>query len=370
MCAMRPTVLLAILAALAGCRSRSQGTPAATRSQKVAELRLADWQPRPQLRVERTAITRAAILAIDAHAHLEDVRDAAALVQRMTALNIEMIVNLDGDWDQHLQRALQRFDRTYPGRFVTLAQLDFDGVEDPAWGPRTAAALARDLDAGARGLKIHKTLGLKYCDRKGALLRVDDPRFDPIWRLCGKKGRPVVMHTADPAAFFQPLDAKNERWHELVEHPEWSYAAAKWPRRAALFAQRDRVLARHRETTFVAAHLAGNAEDLAQVGRWLDAHPNLLVGLEATISELGRQPRAARRFLVQYQDRVLFGTDTSGGGEEAYRTYFRFLETADEHFDSTPANGRQGIWRVAGLELPEAVLRKLYRDNARRVFGL
>jgi predicted TIM-barrel fold metal-dependent hydrolase len=184
--------------------------------------------------------------------------------------------------------------------------------------------------------------------------------------MCARYKRPVEIHTADPGAFFTPLDRHSERWHELNEHPEWLFHGKDFPRRSELHAQRIRVIARHPDTTFICAHMANDGEDLAEVGRWLDAYPNMYVDIDARISELGRQPYTARRFFLKYQDRIMFGTDTSPN-RAAYRMYYRFLETDDEYFDPAGGHHRQGFWMIYGVFLPRDVLEKLYYKNAERL---
>jgi predicted TIM-barrel fold metal-dependent hydrolase len=178
---------------------------------------------------------------------------------------------------------------------------------------------------------------------------------------------PVLIHVADPAAFFLPIDETNERWEELHRHPEWSFYGPQFPRREKLLADFLRVVERHPRTVFIGAHLASNSEDLATLGQWLDRYPNLVVEIASRIAELGRQPFTARRFLIQYQDRLLFGTD-GPWPEERLRLYWRFLETEDEYF---PYSERpfppQGFWNIYGVNLPDEVLRKIYYENALRV---
>jgi len=196
---------------------------------------------------------------------------------------------------------------------------------------------------------------------------VDDPKLDPVWEMCAKYNRPVMIHSADPAAFFTPLDRFNERWHELNEHPNWLFHGERFPSRDEILMQRNRVIARHPKTTFICAHFANNPEDLAAVGSWLDSYPNMYVDVDARISELGRQPYTTRKFLLKYQDRIMFGTDTAPD-RDAYRMYFRFLETDDEYFDCASGHHRQGFWMIYGLFLPDDVLKKIYHENAERIF--
>jgi predicted TIM-barrel fold metal-dependent hydrolase len=233
------------------------------------------------------------------------------------------------------------------------------------------ASLERSAAAGARGLKIWKTLGLGVPDAAGALLLPDDPRIAPVWAAAGELGLPVLIHVADPIAFFRPIDASNELLDQLIAHPEWSFSDPRFPSFDRLLESLENVLAAHRGTTFIGAHVASCSEDLARVGRMLDDHPNLVVDISARIGELGRQPRAARRFVEGHRDRVLFGTDVFPATAEAYAHYFRVLESDDEHFgygDGRPPE--YGRWALYGLDLPAELLQAVYRDNALAVLGL
>src|SRR4029079_12996647 len=195
---------------------------------------------------------------------------------------------------------------------------------------------------------------------------VNERSSGPIFQLCGKFNRPVMIHTADPAAFFTPLDKNNERWHELNENPGWLFYGERFPKREDLLAQFVHVIEQHPKTTFIGAHFGNNVEDLATVGKWLDEHPNLYIDLDARISELGRQPYTARKFFLKHQDRIMFGTDTTPR-REAFRIYYRFLETDDEYFDCAASHHLQGFWMIYGIFLPDEVLEKVYLKNAEKV---
>jgi predicted TIM-barrel fold metal-dependent hydrolase len=275
-------------------------------------------------------------------------------------------VNLDGGWDERLEQTLSALDRAHPGRFLTYALLDFEGIDDPGWTAREVKRLEAGFKAGAKGLKFHKTFGLTYRYKDGRFVPVDDPKLDPIWELCARYHRPIEIHTGDPGAFFTPLDQYNERWHELNDHPQWVFADPKFPRREDLHAQRNRVMARHPKTTFICAHMANDGEDLDTLAKWLDTYPNMYVDVDARIQELGRVPYSARRLFLKYQDRILFGTDTLPN-RTAYRMYYRFLETDDEYFDPSAGHHGQGFWMIYGVFLPRDVLEKLYFRNAEKL---
>ncbi|MGC0776673.1 MAG: amidohydrolase family protein, partial [Candidatus Acidiferrum sp.] len=220
---------------------------------------------------------------------------------------------------------------------------------------------------GARGLKILKDLGLGVRDNSGKLIAVDDPRLDPVWEECGRLGIPVAIHTSDPEAFFTPTDKNNERYEELMLNPSWSFQGAKFPSKQTLLDQEHHVFAKHPHTTFIALHVANWPENLDAVSSWLDKYPNMYVEFGAREAELGRQPRRARKFFLDYQDRIMFGTD-SEPEEAMYANYFRWLETPDEYFAYAGYPG-QGRWEIYGMELPDNVLEKVYNKNAEKIFA-
>jgi predicted TIM-barrel fold metal-dependent hydrolase len=332
----------------------------------IKNLKLRDWEPRPMLKVKETVVERPMFPVIDVHNHLRNVKDVAALVATMDAAGIKTVVHLDGGWGDGLKQNLARLDEAYPGRFLTYALLDFQGIDEADWGERTASQLEESFRAGAKGLKIHKSLGLGIRYKDGRLMPVDDPKLDPVWRACAKWRRVVEIHIADPQAFFTPLDRFSERWHELSDHPSWLFFGPQFPKFQEILDALRRTIERHPRTTFIGAHFGNNAEDLGAVGEWLDRYPNFFIDIDARINELGRQPYTARRFFLKYQDRIMFGTDTFPN-LEAYRLYYRFLETDDEHWDTAKSHQRQGFWMVYGIYLPREVLEKVYHKNAERI---
>jgi predicted TIM-barrel fold metal-dependent hydrolase len=369
---MRVSALLAALVALTGIIGPGES---ADPPGGIRELKLRDWQPRSMLVTKTTAVERPRYPAVDVHNHLGGGKErlTPAVVSRylteMTEAGVRTVVNLDGGWGDRLTETLAALDNAHPGRFLTFALVNFDDIDDTDWSRRETQRLEDGFKAGAKGLKFHKTFGLRHRYKDGKLVRVDDPKLDPIWEACARHRRPVLIHVADPAAFFTPLDRFNERWHELNANPAWLFFGGDFPQRQDLLNQLDRVMTRHPNTTFISTHFGNNVEDLGAVATALDKHPNMYVDTAARISELGRQPYTARRFFLKYQDRVLFGTDTNPR-RDAYRVYYRFLETDNEYFDCAASHHRQGFWNIYGIDLPPDVLAKVYRTNAERVlFG-
>jgi predicted TIM-barrel fold metal-dependent hydrolase len=338
----------------------------------VGDEMVRDYRPEPALVTETTIVNSAKFPAVDVHCHWSLDQDPHAMLAAMDERNVTRAVNLSGGYGESLDAMLEKFVSVSADRFIILCNIDWSRIDEPSFGESMAAYLEDAHRKGVRGLKIFKNLGLTIRDASGELVRIDDPRLDPIWVTCGRLGMPVLIHTADPVAFFQPTDRFNERWMQLKRHPDWSFHGEEFPSRDELFAQRDRVMSRHPETTFILAHMGGNAEDLAAAGRVLDAHPNAVMDISGRVAELGRQPYSARRFFVRYQDRILFGTDRFPGrtNQPRYCIYYRFLETDDEYFryydhSFPPA----GDWYIFGVFLPDDVLRKVYHENADRIFG-
>jgi predicted TIM-barrel fold metal-dependent hydrolase len=350
-------------------------------------LLLENFRPRPMLNVPQHEVPRARFPVVDVHTHFREkfrgtAEELDAWVRLMDQNNIAVCVSLDAKWGELVDEHARLLWARHKDRFVMFANIDWQGAgkaDDPAswdcqrpdFGRRTARGLAAAKEHGACGVKIFKGFGLTYKNADGSLIRIDDPRWDEIWQTCGELGLPVLIHVADPAAFFLPIDETNERWEELHRRPDWSFYGPQFPKRDVLFAAFNRVLRRHPKTTFISAHVASNAEDLNAVGQWLETHPNLYVDIASRIAELGRQPFTARRFFLKYQDQILFGTD-GPWPQERVRLYWRFLETEDEYFPySEKPFPPQGLWNIYGLNLPDDVLRKVYHQNAaRRIPGV
>jgi predicted TIM-barrel fold metal-dependent hydrolase len=349
----------------------------------AGDLRLRDWRPEPKVVLPAHPVERARFPAVDAHNHLGRwlsawlgdapgawvVADVGALVDLIDACNLRAIVNLDGRWGDELEANLGRYDRAHPGRFATCCHVDWaQAVASGDLGRTAADSLRASVAAGARGIKVWKDLGLHVRDDRGELVLPDDDRLRPLWEACAETNVPVFIHTADPIAFFDPVDERNERYEQLRAHPEWSFADPAFPRFDRLIDALEALVAANPDTTFVGLHVGGYAENLARVGAMLDAYPNYLVDVAARVAELGRQPRAARAFVQAHADRVLFGIDEFPPAAENYAIYFRFLETDDEHFPhSSEEVPEMGRWAISGIDLPDDVLRKVYSQNALRV---
>ena len=332
---------------------------------------LKDYRPTTTLVTEKHPISKAKYPVVDVHTHFGLDQDPEAILKSMDALGVKRVVNLSGGWGGKLNKILQKFKNFAPERFIIMCNIDFSRIDEEAFGQKMSAFLEEAHSKGVGGLKIYKSLGLSIKDKSGNIVPVDDPRLDAIWAKAGELGMPVLIHVADPAAFFEPIDRFNERWLQLKRHPDWSFYGNEFPSRDSILEQRNNVLARHPDTLFIGAHVGNSAEDLKYISEVLDKYPNFYVDISGRVAELGRQPYSARKFFIKYQDRILFGTDRYPGKtvQPRYKIYYRFLETADEYFDyykhPFPPTGE---WKIYGIFLPDKVLRKVYYENSEKIF--
>lgn len=382
---------------LAGAGTKIPWAAAEQSKEKPAPvpLELSQYEPKSMLQVHQSQVERSKFPLIDFHTHisvaaksekgveLSPDRQYLGTPQELLAVmdrkNIQTMVNLTGGYDRGLAETVAKYDRAYPGRFITFTEPSYSRLKELNYPKLQAEAIEQAHRDGARGLKILKTLGLYLRENitSGTLVKIDDPRFDPMWDACGQLNMPVAIHVSDPIAFFTPTDRFNERYEELNNHPDWSFYGGDFPSNAELLAARNRVMARHPKTQFVTLHFGNFSENLQNVAENLDRYPNMTVDMAARIGELGRQPFTSKKFFDKYQDRILFGTDATPHGDEfpqqvfndqLYEIYYRFLETEDEYFDYAPARiPPQGRWRIYGINLPETILRKVYHDNAARL---
>jgi predicted TIM-barrel fold metal-dependent hydrolase len=350
----------------------SIGYKSAADADQKKTLLLKDYNPESMLHVPSHTVDRAKFYVIDVHNHINDAlriddhMPPSRVLQIMDNTNVRTVVILTGMWGDKLQQVLDEMVKPYPGRFIVFTQIDWSKIDDPNFSQEMVSQLDDSVARGARGLKILKDLGLGVRDKSGRLVSPDDPRLDPIFDECARLGIPVSIHSGDPEAFFHPIDANNERYEELMEHPDWSFYGSDFPSLEQVLEARNRMFTRHPNTTFVSLHM-GWPENLLWVARMLDQHPNVLVEFGAREAELGRQPHEAREFFMKYQDRIMFGTD-NGMDEGLYRNIFRWLETSDEYFDYWGYPG-QGRWKIYGIALPDSVLEKIYHGNAERMFA-
>lgn len=357
-------------------------TPSGLRAESEARRAADTWRAEPRI--------------VDLHQHIDfTTQHLARAVAILDAAGIGLGVNLSGDittrpregGSSEFERNKHLSDTLYPGRFILYMNLDFRNWDQPDFSEQAVKQVEEGYRLGAAGLKFFKQFGLSFRDGAGHLIKIDDPKLDPMWKRCGELQMPISIHVADPKAFWEPYNDQNERWKELKDHKNWWFGdPAKYPPRMELLESLNRVIARHPETTFVCVHFANNAEELEWVDAALSRYPNMMADLAARIPEIGRHdPDQVRRLFIKHQDRIFFGTDfqvydklilgssgnepppSNADAEVFFLKEWRWLETGDENWaHMTPI---QGDWTISSIDLPASVLRKVYFDNARKMLA-
>jgi predicted TIM-barrel fold metal-dependent hydrolase len=358
-------LLVVLLATVSVAAQQAPGQirprPAEGRDPEFKPPTIREYHPKSQLVTPQHAVPRAKFPVIDIHSHQPTPisnEEFGRVVKGMDANNLRLLVNLSGSWGDRLHRGLDAIKKSsYADRMVLFANVDFSHV-GPGAGAQLAKTLDADLTAGALGLKVFKDLGMFDRKTDGSRLKVDDPELDPIWQTCAKHNVPVLIHIAEPPAFFEPLDYTNERWLELALYPDRRHQTGV--RFDELIAERNAMIKRHPNTKFILAHFGWHANDLARAGKFLDDNPNVYYDVAAVLYDFGRQPRASHEFFVKYQDRIVFGKDSYQPDEYPY--YWRVFETNDEYFDYY--RDYHAFWKLYGIGLPDPVLKKLYYQNA------
>lgn len=338
------------------------------------EMSFEEYNPPSTLVVPQNPVKRAKFPFIDIHSHQWNVSQETVnrLVREMDEINMGVMVNLSGrgrgaagdiDGQEYMFSMIRRFNGVAPGRFIVFTNLSFRDFGAAGWIERAVADLEKDVQNGANGLKIYKSLGLSTKDVNGKRVPIDHPDLDPVWKKCGELGIPVIIHAADPEPFWQPMDSNNERWLELKLNPGRKRSDTDPVPFAQIIAEQHHVFKKHPKTTFINAHMGWMANDLDKASAHLDQYPNVYFGIGAVIAEFGRQPKRARKFFIDYQDRILFAKDAYV--KEEFYTYFRVLETEDEYFPYYKKY--HAFWAMYGLGLPDEVLKKVYYKNAIKI---
>lgn len=340
---------------------------------------LSDFVPTTELVLETHQVNYPKFECIDFHTHLGRMLlgdnyaskyDTADMIKIMKEYGIKGIVNLDGENGVHFDN-MRKKTNGYEDFIYTFGTVDISRFEQSDFEKYVYHTIKELCSSGIRGLKFWKILGLQIKDQKGKYLRVDDERLKVVWQTAAEFDLPIMIHIADPTAFFKPIDCYNERYEELHSRLDWSFYNKDQYSFYELMRMQENLLAANPETTFIVAHCCSYSENLSVVSNWLDTFDNLYTDFADRINDLGRQPYTSKKFLEKHQNRVLFGTDLPPTDLNRYPIYYRFLETMDEYFDySTKQIPPQGRWKIYGVGLSDKALKKIYFENAKKLLKI
>jgi len=341
-----------------------------------------DYQPTDMLRVDGHEVKKAKFPVIDMHSHFGPILlgpdyaskyDTGSVAEKLKTYNIAKIFNLDLLWDEGLDKMHKKLEG-FEDYIVTCPSVDCTRLDDPDFPEYVDAYYKKYKETGVKAIKLWKNMTLYLKDKDGKFVRLDDKRYEPLFSCAAKYDLPIIIHIGDPHCLFTPVDKHNEYYDLLCDHPEWVFIGDEYFTFDEHMEMQENVIASHPDTTFVIAHIGSCGEDLGRVDAMMDKYPNMYIDIAARLSEIGRQPYTSRKFFMKHQDRIMFGTDFEANQdpEVFYPPYFRFLETWDEYFDymGAPRNHDYGHWKIYGIGLPDEVLKKIYNENATRLFKL
>jgi uncharacterized protein len=330
------------------------------------QLLLKDYHPKSIFRIPETRVEKAKYPVIDVHSHdyARSDADIERWIKTMNEVGLEKTLILSGSTGTKFDSVYARYHR-YPDRFEVWCGFDYTGMDEPGYGPKAVSELERCHQAGATGVGelSDKGRGLGGTTNHPGM-HIDDPRMDLLLEKCADLHMPVNIHVGEDKWMYEPMDAANDGLMNA-----WKWRVPNEPavlQHDEVVDTLERAVARHPRTVFIACHFANCCSDLNRLGAMLEKYPNLNADMGARFAEIAPIPRFMSKFFQRYQERLLYGTDM-GPNPEMYRVTFRLLETEDEHF--YPEYFSKYHWPMYAFNLPEPILKKVYRENALRILG-
>lgn len=339
------------------------------KEKSIEDLSLEHFRPQSVYRIPRTNIEHAAFTVIDMHSHdyAENQEDIDRWVATMKKIGIEKTVILSTQTGEGFDEVVIKYSK-YPEEFELWCGIDFTAYDsDPNWTEHAIKELVRCHERGAKGVGElgDKGEGLLYSKPTKAYgLHIDSPDMKPILEKCAELGMPVNIHVAEPKWMYEKMDSTNDG---LMNAYKWRVDMSKKGilDHGELIHSLENAVRDNPNTTFIACHFANCSYDLSVIGAILDKYPNLYLDNAARYAETAPIPRYVEAFYEKYQDRIVYGTDM-GMDESMYKVTLRILESEDEHFYEI--NQFSYHWPLYGFGLPNNVLKKIYNENATKIF--
>jgi hypothetical protein len=325
-----------------------------------------------------------AVKKIDTHMHLN--ANDLALAEQAKEDNFQLLtVNVDVNSYPTLEDqekfALHQI-KEFPDRIDFLSAFTLARWDSSDWAASTIATLKKSFGSGALGIKLWKNIGMTYKDSSGEFIMIDNPKFDPVIEFIINEDKTIMAHLGEPKNCWLPLDemtVNNDREY-FKNHPEYHmYLHPEYPTYEDQINARDRFVEKYPNMRFVGAHLGSLEWDVDELAKRLDKFPNMAVDMAARIPHLQHQTKLnrekVREFLIRYQDRIIYATDSGISTESNAENEKRDLHNTwindwkyfvtDDTLTSPHVNGE-----FQGLKLPKEAIDKIYRENARKWFKI
>lgn len=319
---------------------------------------------------------------IDAHVHfntLSEQKMEMALKHNVSLLSINTNIPFFESIKEQ-EAVIHELQKKYPGRLQYITSFDFKDWGKPGFAKGAIQQLERGLANGAVGVKIWKDLGFDYKDENGNWVMIDDPVFDPIFQYLVENDILLIGHQGEPRNCWLPLEemtVDSDR-NYFREHPEYHmYLHKEFPSYEDQMKARDNMMKKFPQLRYVGLHLFSMEWSIAEVARRLDDHPKTHTDLAERVCHLQLQAvdnwEGVRDFCIQYQDRIIYGTDVIDDGsvdakeiaqrlEHLWKFHYEFFAT--DHPMTAPEF--KGSFR--GLNLPREVVEKIFYTNAKNLY--
>lgn len=269
----------------------------------------------------------------------------------------------------------------YPQRVFVFGGLDISAYFRAPQQVGTLFADSLDflIASGCDGIKMIE--GKPDMRRMLPIPPFDSEVFAPYWEKMARTQMPLLFHVNDPEEFWDAA-----RIPDWAMQRGWFYGDGSFINNETQYTEIFNVLSRNPTLKVIFAHFFFLSAQLPRLAELLDRYPNVYIDLTPGI-EMYRNFSASidktREFFLQYQDRILFGTDIGARAlltnpqtdiqlaesRERVTLIRNFLENPGEYSlqpESGFLFGKQDL-PFRGLGLPESVLRKIYHQNFERV---
>lgn len=319
---------------------------------------------------------------IDSHYHIYTENQSSVEQAQKDNFRLLNINTYSGGCERVVEahQGLKLLKQQFPETTEFTATFCLEGWDEPGWVENTISWIDQCVADGAIAVKVWKNIGMEIRDKDSVLIMIDDPQFDPVFQHLAEKGIPLAGHLGEPKNCWLPLEemtTKNDS-NYFANNPQYHmYLHPEFPSYEEQMAARDRMLEKNPNLVFIGCHLASLEWSVDEMAAFLDRFPNASMDMAARMGQLFYQTvedrEKVRNFFINYQDRLMYGTDIIDRGQEKeafqnrmYQTWLKDWEylVTDNKMTSNLINGE-----FRGLKLPKEVVEKIYAGNVKRWYG-